>query len=251
MLKFLSKRRRSRKALLWAFILLLAAGLIGVFTPGLGGLSGVASDDTAVAEVGDYEVTLKELRTTLNNYGQQIAQTQPGMQMNDMGVLYSIYGKQILDSLIRQKLVLYEADRLNLKTTDQEVQERLRQIFNPWPGAEQYRAQLRQSGMTPVQFEDGLRASIAEQKLRSYITAAAKVSPQEVEEDFRRNNTSYTVRWVDVGADKFRDKVQIADADLRSFFEGNKAEFRINDEQRRARYIFIDQNKAGEAIQVS
>ena len=40
MLKFLSKRKRSRKALLWGFILLLALGLIGVFTPGLGGLGG-------------------------------------------------------------------------------------------------------------------------------------------------------------------------------------------------------------------
>jgi peptidyl-prolyl cis-trans isomerase D len=250
MLKFLSKRKRSRKALLWGFILLLALGLIGVFTPGLGGLGGAANDDTAVAEVGDYEVTLKDLRTALNSYGQQLAQSQPGMQMNDMGFLYSIYGKQVLDSLIRQKLVLYEADRLHLKTTDQEVQDRLKQIFNPWPGAEMYRAQLRQSGMTPIQFEDGIRASIAEQKLRSYITAAAQVSPQEVEEDYRRNNTSYTVRWVEVSADRFRDKVQIADADLRAFFDQRKAEFRINTEQRRARYIFIDQNRAGESIQV-
>jgi peptidyl-prolyl cis-trans isomerase D len=250
MLKFLSKRKRSRKALLWGFILLLALGLIGVFTPGLGGLGGAANDDTAVAEVGDYEITLKDLRTALNSYGQQLAQSQPGMQMNDMGFLYSIYGKQVLDSLIRQKLVLYEADRLHLKTTDQEVQDRLKQIFNPWPGAEMYRAQLRQSGMTPIQFEDGIRASIAEQKLRSYITAAAQVSPQEVEEDYRRNNTSYTVRWVEVSADRFRDKVQIADADLRAFFDQRKAEFRINTEQRRARYIFIDQNRAGESIQV-
>jgi peptidyl-prolyl cis-trans isomerase D len=251
MLKFLSRRKRSRKALLWGFILLLAAGLIGVFTPGWGGLRGVASDDTAVAEVGDYEVTLKDLRTALNNYGQQLAQGQPGMQMNDMSFLYSIYGKQILDSLIRQKLVLYEADRLNLKSTDQEVQNQLRQIFNPWPGVDQYLAQLRQSGMSAVQFEDGIRASIAEQKLRSYITAGAQVSPGEVEEDYRRNNTSYMVRWVDVSADKFRDKVQFTDADIRAFFDQRRSEFRIEDEQRRARYIFIDQSKAGEAIQVS
>ncbi|HWP44929.1 MAG TPA: SurA N-terminal domain-containing protein [Blastocatellia bacterium] len=251
MLKFLSRRKRSRKALLWAFILLLALGLIVVFTPGPGGLQGVASDDTAVAEVGDYEVTLKELRTTLSSYGQQLSQGQPGMQMNDLGFLYSIYGKQVLDGLIRQKVVLYEADRLNLKTTDQEVQERLRQIFNPWPGADAYRAQLRQSGMTPVQFEDSIRASIAEQKLRSYITAATRVSPQEVEEDYRRSNTSYMVRWVDVSADTFRDKVQFTDADLRAFFDARRSEFRIDTEQRRARYIFIDQNKAGETIQVS
>jgi peptidyl-prolyl cis-trans isomerase D len=250
MLKLLSKRKRSRKALLWGFILLLALGLIGVFTPGMGGLSGVASDDTAVAEVGDYEVTVKDLRMALNSYGQQLAQSQPGMQMNDMSFLYSIYGKQVLDSLIRQKLVLYEADRLNLRTTDQEVQARLKQIFNPWPGAEMYRAQLRQSGMTPIQFEDGIRASVAEQKLRSYITAAAQVSPQEVEDDYRRNNTNYTVRWVEVAADKFRDKVQVADADLRAFFDQRRPEFRINTEQRRARYIFIDQNRAGETIQV-
>jgi peptidyl-prolyl cis-trans isomerase D len=251
MLKFLSRRKRSRKVLLWGFIILLALGLIGIFTPAWSGLQGSANDDSVVAEVGDYEVTVKELRQALTAFGQQMAAGQGAIRQDDPNMTYALYGTQIIDSLVRQKVILLEADHFNIKTTDQEVQERLKQMFNPWPGAEQYRAQIRQAGMTPVQFEESIRSMIAEQKLRTYITAAAQVSPAEVEEEYRRNNTQYTVRWAEVTADKLRDKVAVNDADLRAYFDEHKSEFRINTEQRRARYLFVDQAKAGESIQVS
>src|SRR5207253_8618007 len=41
------------------------------------------------------------------------------------------------------------------------------------------------------------------------------------------------------------------DADLRAYFDAHKDDFKITSEQRRARYIFIDSAKAGEAVQVS
>ncbi|HEX8089623.1 MAG TPA: peptidyl-prolyl cis-trans isomerase, partial [Blastocatellia bacterium] len=169
----------------------------------------------------------------------------------DIRSIYGQFGPQVLDGLISDKLVLYEADRLNLGASDEEVQARIKQLFNPWPGAEQYRARLQQAGLTAIRFEDSLRASIAREHLRSYVTAAVQVSPQEVEEDYRRTNTKYTFRWVEVKPDPFRDKVQVSDADLQAYFNEHKDDFKITTEQRRARYILIDKTKAGEAVQIS
>ena len=255
MLKYLGGRRRSRNALLLIFVGLMALSLVGFFSIGSGGAAGIlrgtGGSDTAVAKVGNYQVTTQELKNALASFGQQIAQGQGQSRQDDLRTLYELYGQQVLDNLIRQKLILYEADHLNLGASDNEVQSRLRQIFTPWPGPEAYRNRLQQGGMSPVVFEENLRASIAQEHLRSFITAAVQVDPKAVEDDYRKNNTSYTVRWVEVSPDKFRDKVTVTEPDLRAYFDSHKDDFKITSEQRQARYVFIDQNKAGEAIQIS
>jgi peptidyl-prolyl cis-trans isomerase D len=255
MLKFLGGRKRSRNAVLLVFVGLMALSLVGFFSIGSGGAAGIlrgtGGSDTAIAKVGGYEVTTKELKNALQQFGQQVAQGQGQTRQDDLRTLYELYGQQVLDSLIRQKLILYEADRLNLGASDTEVQSRLKQVFTPWPGYEQYRMRLQQGGMSPVVFEENLRASIAQEHLRSFITAAVEIDPKAAEDEYRKNNTSYTVRWVDVDPAKFREKVQVSDADLRAYFDGHKDDFKITTEQRRARYVFIDQNKAGEAAQIS
>ncbi|MCI0489669.1 MAG: SurA N-terminal domain-containing protein [Blastocatellia bacterium] len=251
MLKFLGKRKRSRKVLLIGFVLLLAVGLIVVFVPTDAGLRGIGGDETVIATVADYDITLKEYRQALSNYGRSIAAGQGSTRVDDPSTINSLYGSQVLQSLIRQKLILYQADQLNFHTTDGEVQQRLKETFNPWPGAERYRLQIQSAGSTPVEFEESIRASIAEEKLRSYVGGTIQVSPQEVEADYRRNNTNYSVRWVEVSPEGLRDKVQIDEAGLLAYYEEKKADFRIEREQRRARYIFVDQNKAADTLQFS
>ncbi|MFP5262705.1 MAG: SurA N-terminal domain-containing protein [Blastocatellia bacterium] len=256
MLKFLRGRKRSRNALLLFFVGVLTLSLVGLFSVvvsggGAGLFKGASGDDTVVAKVASYKITMKDLKDSLTSFGQQISQGQGRINRPDIRSIYGQFGPQVLDGLISDKLVLYEADRLNLGASDAEVQARIKQLFNPWPGAEQYRARLQQVGLTPVRFEDSLRASIAREHLRSYVTAAVQVSPQEVEEDYRRTNTKYTFRWVEVKPDPFRDKVQVSDADLQAYFNEHKDDFKITTEQRRARYILIDKTKAGEAVQIS
>src|SRR5205085_9717001 len=204
MLKFLSGRKRSRNLLLIFFVVVMTLSLIGLFSVAVsGGAAGLfgskaGGSETTVAKVGGFEVTLKEFKDQLNRFGQQIAQGQGRQGMQSMTTVSALYGQQVLDQLLRDKLVQYEADRLNLSATDEEVESRLKQMFNPWPGPEQYRERLTQFSMTPVQFEASLRAGISAEHLRSYITAAVQVSPQEIEDDYRRTNTRYSIRWAEV-----------------------------------------------------
>jgi peptidyl-prolyl cis-trans isomerase D len=255
MLKFLSRRNRSRNALLIIFVAALCVGLIGFFAPGMNPLrnssSSSADDEDVVASVLSRKITVKDLRNTLNAFGQQMAQGQGAMRQFDLPTIYNLYGQQALDGLIRRQLVQYEAEQNHITATDSEIQERIKQMFTPWPGPEQYRARLQQAGTTPVEFEENVRSSIIEEKLRSFISAAVQIAPQEIEDDYRKTNTSYKIRWVDVTPDKFRAQVTVNDADLRAYFDQHKADFRVTQEERKAKYIFIDQKKAGEAIQVS
>jgi peptidyl-prolyl cis-trans isomerase D len=257
MLKFLSGRKRSRNLFLIFFVVVMTLSLIGLFSVAVsGGAAGLfgtkaGGSDTTIARIGSYDVTLKEFKDSLTGFSRQISQGQGRTGVQSLTATYALYGQQVLDNLLREKLIQYEADRLNLNATDEEVESRLKQTFNPWPGPEAYRQRLIQAGLTPVQFESSLRTSISAEHLRSYITAAVQVSPQEVEDEYRRNNTKYTVRWVEINPDTLKDKVTFTDADLRAYFDSHKDDFKITSEQRRARYIFIDSAKAGESIQVS
>ncbi|HEY6329930.1 MAG TPA: peptidyl-prolyl cis-trans isomerase [Blastocatellia bacterium] len=251
MLKFLSKRRRSRNLLLYMFIFLMSASMVALFSVVVSGdhgwFGGAPNNESTIAKVESYKITVKDLTDSLNAFSRQIQQNG----ISDPSSLYSTYGKQVMDGLIHSKLVEYEAGEIGLSPTDDEVRNQIKQTFTPWPGYDQYKARLVQAGITVDQFEDQLRAQVAEEKLRSYVTAGAIVSPQEVEDDYKKTNTSYDIRWVEVKADQMKDKVQFTDADAEAYFNAHKQDFRINEEQRRAKYIFIDQNKAGETIQVS
>jgi peptidyl-prolyl cis-trans isomerase D len=256
MLKFFRGRKRTRNVMLLIFVGVLTLSLVGLFSVvvsggGAGLFRGTGGSDSAVAKVAGYEVTVRELKDALNGFGQQIAQGQGKTQRQDPATIFSLYGTQVLDNLIRQKVILYEASRLSIEASDSEVQSRIRQIFNPWQGFEDYRIRLQQANMTAVAFEEQLRASIAHEHLRSYITAGIQVTPEEVEADYRRANTNYSFRWVEVNPDLLRDKVQVSDSDLQAHFDAHRNDFKITTEQRRARYIFVDQDKASEAIQIS
>src|SRR5882672_3294124 len=103
MLKFLSKRKRSRKALLIAFVALLAIGLISFFGPGLKRdvVGSSTGSDTVIAKVASYEITLRELNDGLSAFGQQMAMGQGTTRVDDATTIYRLYGPQVLDSMIR------------------------------------------------------------------------------------------------------------------------------------------------------
>src|SRR5690348_765962 len=107
MLRFLSRRERSSKVLLMGLLVLLCIGLVGFFTGSIGSgwLGGGAGDDSTAARVASQKITIKELRDRLTQMGNQAAASQGGAGMDDPAIVYGMYGKEVLDGLIKQKLV--------------------------------------------------------------------------------------------------------------------------------------------------
>src|SRR4030095_4538661 len=107
MLKFLRGRKRTRNALLIVFIGLLTLSLVALFSASGSGakmLGGATGDDTPIAKVGPYKVTVQDLKDALVNFGQRISQGQGRNAKQDVSMLFEQYGPQVLDGLIQQKL---------------------------------------------------------------------------------------------------------------------------------------------------
>src|SRR5688572_30366504 len=100
-------------------------------------------------------------------------------------------------------------------------------------------------------FENETRAGISQQKLRAFLSASVNVSDEEVEEEFRRRNTSFDVGYISLTADKLAEKIQPSDEEMRTYFESHKTDYRFLEPQKKVRYVFVNTEKAGSKLEIS
>jgi peptidyl-prolyl cis-trans isomerase D len=95
-----------------------------------------------------------------------------------------------------------------------------------------------------------MRDSIAQEKLRAFVTASVKVSDEEVQEKYKRENTEFDLSYVIIAPDKLAKSIQVADDELRNYYEQHKVEYRYLEPQKKIRYVYISTEKIGEKLQI-
>src|SRR5215470_17826136 len=109
------KSKRGYRILLGVFMLVLGGSMLLYLVP-QAPTTGEGSTDT-VAKVGDESVTVQDIR-------QQLNQIERNSQIPK--ALEGLYAQQILQQLILQKEIEYEAKRLGISVSDQERADRIR-----------------------------------------------------------------------------------------------------------------------------
>jgi peptidyl-prolyl cis-trans isomerase D len=248
MLKMLSRLEHTRRIIIFGFVILMAVSLIVFYGPGRNSNNLEPSKDTtAVAKVNGDEITVAEVARLKDNYMQMF-----GGQMS----IARLGGyKRLVDGLIRNRVVAQEAARLGLAASDAEVAEKIRKEFSDasgqFVGFDRYKQSVTARYGDMETYERTKRDEIAEEKLRAFVTAAVKVSDDEVQEDFKRSRSEFDVPYAVLSADKLAEKTQPSDQDLKSYYDQHKEDFKITSEQKKIRYVYIDQAKAGEKLQIA
>ena len=248
MLKQLSRLERPRSIIIVGFAVLMAVSLI-VFYGGPRRNSDLEpSKNTAlVATVNGEEITVAEVARLKDNY----------MQMFGGRISISQLGgyKRFVDGLIRDRVVAQEAARLGLSASDAEVAEKIRKQFSDasgqFVGMERYRQSVTARYGDLEAFERTVRDEIAQDKLRAFVTAAVKVSDNEVQDDYKRKHAEFDVNYAILSADKLAEKIQPSEDELKSYYEQHKDDFKILVPQKKIRYLYVDQAKAGEKLTIS
>lgn len=225
---------------------ILAVGMLLYLVP-QGTTTGSAPD--AVAEVADQIITAAEIRQQLDKVrsrGQQIPRQ-----------LEAIYAQRFLQDLIFQKELDYEARRMGIGVSDEELADRVRQILPGVTdvggpvGMERYSSEVRlRLDMSVPEFEEIVRNGLLKEKFSRLITDGISVSPTEVQEEFRRRNEKVKLDYVFIKPDEIASKLDAADAELTAYFEKNKARYTVP-EQRVIRYALLDFNQLRQRAQVS
>src|SRR5262249_8808377 len=132
-----------------------------------------------VAKIGDQTVTMGDVTRQLD----EIRRRNPIPP-----VLEGLYARNILNSLIFQNEVEYEAKRLGVTVSDRERADRIKQYlptaFNgdTFVGMDAYANQVQtRFQLTVPVFEDLVRQGLIEENVRKLITDGVSVSPAEIQ----------------------------------------------------------------------
>lgn len=172
----------SRKGLLYAIIAVVAVVVIAVVL-----IIGMKSNEV-VARVGDQKITKEELYNQLVEY----------------------YGKNVLESMIADKIVAMEIEKQNITVTDEELQEKLDEFVESYGGEEYVSMMLSMQGMTM----DDLR-----EDMLSYLKRLKLIEP----------------------------RIEVTDEEISGYFEENKANF-DQPEQVEASHILVDDEETAKEI---
>jgi peptidyl-prolyl cis-trans isomerase D len=225
---------------------LLGAGMLVYLIPGQGTPDTPTAD--VVANVGGDQVTVNDVRTQLARIQTQGA-IPPALQ--------SLYAQQVLNQLVFAKELDIEAQRLGIEVTNQERADRIRELVptafvgDTFVGYDQYAAQIQQrANMSVPEFEDLINQGMIEEKFRQLVTGGVTVSPQEVQEEFRRKNEKVKLDYVVIKPDDLQAKIQPSDADLMAYFDKNRANYAVP-EKRSVRYAMLDMDQLRARTSVS
>jgi peptidyl-prolyl cis-trans isomerase D len=251
--------RRHKAWLKWSLGLVAVAMVIffipqDFLQPGATSTVG-ASPREVIAEVDGRELTVGDFQ---QRYLSQIQsyRNQFGGNINDQLLRQLGIDQQILTQMIDEQVALIEAERHGLTVSDDELAQ---QIFSI-PGlqengrfiGEQRYEQLLQSQNPPLtkgQFEESLRRSMIIDKLRAALTDWMAASDSDLEREYRSRNEKVKLQVVSLTADKFRPEVKVSDADVASYFESKKGDYRVG-EQRKIKYLLLDRDQARQKVNV-
>ena len=251
MLKQFSRMERTRSLIIIGFAVIMAVSLVIFYAPGGNRASDSPATSTEVlAKVNGEEVTVGDFTAIKQNFQQRLA-SMGNFSLAQMGYT----DKRFLDGLIRDRIVAQEAARLDLSASDAEVADKIRKDFRDpagqFVGFKRYQEIVIANYGSFERFERQVRDQIAAQKLEAFVTAGVSVSAEEVEDEYKRKNTSFDLVFVPITADKLAKKIQPSDEEARASFDQHKTEYNISFPQKKIRYLFINPTKAGEKIQVS
>lgn len=246
MLKQLGRMDRSRRYIIIGFVFLMVVSLIVFYGPGRSANVAATQNTDVVAKVGSDEITAGDLARVAENYQQMFGGRVSIAQLGG--------NKMLLEGLIRSRIINQEAERLGLGASDGEVRDKIVKQFTDasgqFVGIDRYKELVAARYGDLGTFEQELRNDIAREKLQAFVTSSVSVTDQEVQAEYERKNSNFDLVYTVVTPEKIAEKLQPSDDELKSYYEQHKTDYRYHEPQKKIKYLYIDQSKAGSKIAI-
>ena len=240
-------RKTGMRILLGVVVLLLGGSMLLYLVPQTPG-TGEASSTDIVAKVGDETVSAAEVRQQLSEIAQR---NQIPKQLE------SLYARQILNQLIFQKEMEYEAKRLGIRVSDQERAARIRQFLptayngDTFVGMDRYAGEVQaRFQLTVPVFEDLIRQGLLQDKFKKLVTDGISVGPSELQDEFKYKNQKVKLDYAFIKPEDLEAKITPGETEIKAAYEKNRSRYQVP-EKRVARYGLVDLNQLRQSAQVS
>ncbi len=224
-------------------ILIVSFGLIWVLAD-VDFFGAMQSGPNELGSVNGEDISLDEYNQRVQYYNNLYVQ-QTGSSMTPE--VTAIYEQQVWDELVNSRLIEQKMDDLGITVTDQEVRD---MVYgdNPDPIIVQNfsredgtidRAAVERVLTNPdfsqqaIALDLQLRQKRRQEKLTNYISAGAKVSSEQIEEAFIRQNTYADVSYIRFPFGEVEDsEITVTDDDLREYYNENKDQYKREENYR-------------------
>jgi peptidyl-prolyl cis-trans isomerase D len=220
MLDVLRKRKRS-----WVVTLLLGVIVI-VFVAFYGGRNMREPGAEKVAEVNGETINQRDFavqyQKALDLYRNMVKGELSPEAMKSLKLK-----SKVMDDMVDRRLLVQESRRLGIAVSDDELMSAIGrapefQIEGRF-SKNRYLQVLGVNRMAAAQFEDQQREQLLVQKLVDVVQDSARVSDAEVRERYAFEHEKVDFAFIRVGAGDFLAQANVADQDVKNYYERNKA----------------------------
>lgn len=258
MIRFLQQPGPIKKIVLGGLLVVVCVMMVITLVPG--GLFGDyfgrnLTTQGVLAKVGDQEITVPQVSQQARMIGQQ------QFKGNVPDALMPYLMQRAAQNVITEKALVYEADRLGLGVTDDELRDYLHQgdlgkaLFpgGVFVGENEYEQMVESNfHMGVQQFEQEVKAEIAQHKLLTAIGSAITVSDQEIREQLQKDDTKVKFEYAVISLDDIKKGIKPSDVELKAFYDKNKQQYANSiPEKIKAKYILIDTSNLEQQVTVT
>lgn len=216
-------RRKAQSPYLQATIVIII--LVFIFW-GVGANTGNVQN--SVATVNDEGIAFqdyqKEYDQTISTLRDQFGGAIPSGLLDSLNIKQQVLNKLVQGALLRQGAL-----ETGLYVSDQELSNTIQQMeafkSNGFFDAKWYEEVLASSRMSVSKFEKGLRYDLLSAKVLDHLSRFAVPSKSALHDQFKNTYQTTKYDYVEFTADSFKDKVELSDEKLTSYFEENKINY--------------------------
>lgn len=179
-------------------------------------------DNPVVATIGKQQLTSQEVNKAVQNATRS---------RNLPRELLSIYVPQIVQQMISERAMEYEAARLGMRVTPEETDNAIMDtlpaelVKNGKVDAATLNAVLQQQGITVADLKSDTARQLLISRLRQIVSEGVIVSPQEIEQDFHQKNDKTRIQYAVLTPAKYQAEAEPSDAEIKAYYEAHKASF--------------------------
>ncbi len=198
--------------------------------------------EPVVAKVNGYEITEREFETSYRQFRQRLRQ-QLGAAYRPEMIDEASLRKQVLESMIRNRLVLQAAEKMGLGVSDELVRDTIRNIpafqINGRFNRDAYERGISMQGLTSAGFEGRIRQAIVAEQLSTAIKNSAIATGAELKQLVSLQLETRGLDYLVIPAAGFKENATVLDDDARRYYEANQQAF-VVPERVKVEYLDLD-----------
>jgi len=223
---------------------MVALSMVTYLIPTTGTGTSSNADTTVVASIGRENLTSQEV-------SKQIQNVTRSRQLP--AELLAIYVPQIVQQLINDRAMAYEANRLGIRISSDETENA---ILDSLPAqivkdgkvdSATLNALLQQQGVTMADLKEQMSRELLISRLREIVGEGVVVAPREIADDFHRKNDKVRVDYALLTSAKYQAEAEPTDAEIKTYYDAHKASFQTP-EKRSLGIILLDPAKTPTAL---